>query len=97
MNSPYCKSIFEKGGKFKFLLFEHSEDRLPTLCESVESSSIFDMSCAPIWVNHFCNPDTLTELDYIAQRDRIERDGWAFLGEAFDELPIGVDARKLVR
>ncbi|SRR5258708_2873699 len=91
MNSVYRKSIFEKDGKFKFLLFEQRGESLyPSLCDSVESPSIFDMSCAIIQVAHFGVPKGATEHDYMSQRDRLERDGWAFRVEAFDELPIGV-------
>jgi len=89
MTSLYRKSIFEKNGKCKFLLFEQREGLHPSLCESVESS-IFDMSCTPIQVMHFNNPQGVTEQDYFAQRDRMLQNGWTFRGEAFDELPIAV-------
>ena len=54
-------------------------------CESAESKSVFDMSCTLIAVNHLKNP---TEAEYAARRNALELDGWAFRGEAFDELPI---------
>jgi hypothetical protein len=56
----------------------------------LRASSIFDMSCTPIQVTHFGNPNGVTEQDYFAQRDRLIQNGWAFRWEAFDELPIGV-------
>jgi len=89
MESLYRKSIFEKNGEFKFLLIE-KDDRPTSLCESVESSSIFNMSCTSIQVTRFRNPKGVTEQDYFAQRDRLIQNGWVFRGEAFDELPIAV-------
>jgi hypothetical protein len=83
--SPYQKSIFEKDGKFKFLLLEQRDERGPSLCESAESASIFDMSCTAIAVNHLKNP---TEQEYADRRNLLELEGWAFRGEAFEELPI---------
>ncbi len=85
MTRPYLKSIFEKDGKFKFLLLERLDEQRPSLCESAESVSIFDMSCTKISVNRLKNP---TEQEYAARRNLLELDGWAFRGEAFDELPI---------
>lgn len=86
----YRKSLFEKDGKYKFLLFEQKEDQRLTLCESVESPSMFDMSCTPIQVSYFNVSNGVTEQDYAVQRDRLERDGWTFLGETLSEIPIAV-------
>lgn len=85
MSSLYRKSIFEKDGKFKFLLLEQRDQQQPSLCESAESVSIFDMSCTVIAVNHLKNA---TEKEYAARRNLLELDGWTFRGEAFEELPF---------
>jgi hypothetical protein len=87
MTRPYQKSIFEKDGKFKFVLLEQRDEQRFTLCESAESTSVFNMSLTPIAVNYSKNP---TEQEYAARRQSIELDGWTFWGEAFDELPIAV-------
>ena len=85
----YRKSIFEKNGKFKFVLLEQQPDRDPRLCESAESSSALDMSVTTIEVfwSRIRKP---TEQDYLAQRDQLERDGWMFRVEQLDELPIAI-------
>jgi hypothetical protein len=85
MTIPYRKSIFERDGKFKFLLLEQRDDQRLVLCESAESKSVFDMSCTVIAVNHLKNP---SETEYAARRNALELERWAFRGEAFDELPI---------
>ncbi len=87
--SVYRKSIFERHGKFKFLhLLE--DDRPASLVESVESSSPFDMSLTPIQVLVLRPRIRVTETDYFEERSRLEEQGWNFLTEAFEELPIGI-------
>ena len=87
--SVYRKSIFERDGKFKFLHL--LEDHRPaSLVESVESSSPFDMSCTPIQVISLRPSVRVTETDYFDECNRLKREGWTFLTEALDELPIAI-------
>jgi hypothetical protein len=87
--SVYRKSIFERDGKFKFLHLLEG-DRPAPLVESVESSSPFDMSLTPIQVTFLRPGQRTTEHDYFDERIRLEGQGWKFLIEAFDEIPIAI-------
>ena len=87
--SIYRKSIFERDGKFKFLhLLE--DDRPASLVESAESASPFDMSRTPIQVLVLRPRRRVTETDYFEELSRLEEEGWKFLAEAFEELPIAI-------
>jgi hypothetical protein len=59
------------------------------LVESAESESIFDMSRTPIQVFPFIHITNPTEQDYLAERNRLEQDGWAFLGEGYAPINSG--------
>jgi hypothetical protein len=85
----YRKFIFERGGKYKFLHLTEIGDRL-SLCESVESASALAMSGTVIQVTWLYTNKEVTEQDYFAERSRLERKGWVFWNEAFDELPVGI-------
>lgn len=84
----YRKSIFERDGKYKFLHLTIDDRPFTSLVESAESESIFDMSRTVIQVFPFTTVKNPSEHDYLAERNRIEQDGWKFCFEAFDEHPI---------
>jgi len=86
----YRKSIFERDGKYKFLLLTIDDRPFTSLVESAESDSVFDMSCTVIQVFPATRIENPSEQDYLAERSRLEREGWKFCVEAFDELPIAV-------
>ena len=86
----YRKSIFERDSKYKFLLLTIDERPFTSLVESAESESIFDMSRTVIQVFFATKVKNPTEQDYLAERNRLEQEGWKFCMEAFDELPIAV-------
>ena len=83
----YRKSIFERGGKYKYLHLTIDDRPFTSLVESAESKSILDMSRTVIQVS-FSKIKNPTEQDYLAERNRMEQEGWKFCMEAFDELPI---------
>jgi hypothetical protein len=85
----YRKSIFERNGKYKYLHLLTDDRACPSLVESAESESIFDMSRTPIQVFPFIHITNPTEQDYLAERNRLEQDGWAFLGEGYAPINSG--------
>jgi hypothetical protein len=91
MTNIYRKSVFERGGKYKFLHLLVDDRPFASLVESAGQSSPLAMSCTPISAiplrTKVKNP---TEQDYSEERNRLEREGWEFRVESFDELPIGV-------
>jgi hypothetical protein len=86
----YRKSIFERDGKYKFLLLTIDDRPFTSLVESAESESIFDMSRTVIQVFSATKVKNPTEQDYLTERNLWEQEGWKFCMEAFDELPIAV-------
>jgi hypothetical protein len=48
------------------------------------------MSLTPIQVLVLRPRIRVTETDYFEERSRLEEQGWNFLTEAFEELPIGI-------
>ncbi len=86
----YLKSIFQRNGQYKFLHLTMDDRPFKSLVESAESESVFDMSRTVIQVFPATKTKNPTEQDYLAERNRLEREGWVFWGEATDELPIAV-------
>jgi hypothetical protein len=86
----YRKSIFERAGKYKFLLLTIDDRPFTSLVESAESASALDMSRTVIQVFPATKVRNPTEQDYVTECNRLEQEGWKFWGEAFDELPIAV-------
>jgi hypothetical protein len=89
MTSIYRKCVFERNGKYKFLHLLVDDRPFVSLVESYEESSPLAMSCTPIGIIPLrTNVKNPTEQDYSEERNRLEREGWEFRVEAFDELPI---------
>jgi hypothetical protein len=85
----YRKSIFERNGRYKFLHLTTDDRPFASLVESAESESILDMSRTVIQIFPATGVRDPTGQDYLSERVRLEREGWKFCVEAFDELPVG--------
>ena len=48
------------------------------------------MSCTLIQVFRVTRAENPTEQDNLIERDRLKQEGWKFVAEGFDELPIAV-------